>query len=58
MPNNKFIEVKNFDELQIEHIWIPLKYKSRDERLLDLVNMINPLSTFQRQSRRESLYHR
>ena len=42
MPNNKFIEVKNFDELQIEHIWIPLKYKSRDERLLDLVNMINP----------------
>ena len=42
MPNNKFIEVKNFDELKIDHIWIPLKHKTRDERLLELVKMINP----------------
>lgn len=42
MPNNKFIEIKNFNELKIDHYWIPIKHKTRDERLLELVEMINP----------------
>ncbi len=42
MPNNKFIEIKNFSELQIEHNWIALKHKSNDERLLELLDIINP----------------
>lgn len=42
MPNNKFIEIKNFNELQIEHYWIALKHKSPDERLLELLDIINP----------------
>ena len=42
MPNNKLIDIKNDNNLQIEHFWIPLKHKSRDERLLELVNIINP----------------
>lgn len=42
MPNNKFIEVKNFNELKIDHIWIPLKHKSNEERLFELLDIINP----------------
>lgn len=42
MPNNKYIEIKNFNELKIEHIWIPLKHKTNDERLLELLDVINP----------------
>ena len=42
MPNNKLIDIKNDNNLQIEHFWIPIKHKSRDERLLELLDIINP----------------
>lgn len=42
MNNNKVIDIKEDNDLQIEHFWIPIKHKTRDERLLELINVINP----------------
>lgn len=37
-----FIDIKDDTKLNIKHIWIPLKHKTRDEMLLSLMNIINP----------------
>ncbi|MCM1131781.1 MAG: DEAD/DEAH box helicase [Anaeroplasma bactoclasticum] len=36
------IEIKDTNDAQIEHIWIPLKHKNRIEMLLNLLNTIQP----------------
>lgn len=57
MPNNKLIDIKNDNNLQIEHFWIPLKHKSRDERLLELVNIINPYLCIIFCNKKENVLH-
>jgi ATP-dependent RNA helicase CshB len=37
-----FIEIKDDSKLNIEHIWIPLKYKEKMDMLDNLLNIINP----------------
>lgn len=37
-----FIDIKENEELKIEHIWIPLKHKDRLEMLKSLLSLINP----------------
>ncbi len=57
MPNNKLIEIKDNNDLQIEHFWIPLKHKSRDERLLELTNIINPYLCIIFCNKKENVLH-
>ncbi len=38
----EYIDIKNQDKLNIEHIWIPLKYRERYELLTTLMQTINP----------------
>lgn len=42
LDSPEYIDVKNQDKLDIEHIWIPLKYRERNEMLLSLMEIINP----------------
>lgn len=42
MTNVEFIEIKNHQEYQIQHIWIPLKHRDRYECLLDLIGCFQP----------------
>jgi ATP-dependent RNA helicase CshB len=37
-----FIDLNNDHDLKIEHIWIPLKYRTKDEMLDHLLDIINP----------------
>ena len=42
MTNVDFTEIKDDSELNIKHIWIPLKYKERFDVLTDLLNTFQP----------------
>lgn len=42
MTNVEFIEIQNQNERQIQHIWIPLKHRSRYDCLLELLGCIQP----------------
>ena len=42
LSNPIFIEIKDDSSLNIEHIWIPLKYKEKDNVLDSLLSVINP----------------
>ena len=42
LANPEFIDIKNTNDLNIEHIWIPLKHKERIECLWSLLNTIQP----------------
>lgn len=42
LDSPEYIDIKNQDKLNIEHIWIPLKHKERKDLLLELMNVINP----------------
>lgn len=42
LSNPEFIDIKDDSELNITHIWIPLKYRDRFEMLESLMNIINP----------------
>lgn len=42
LDSPEYIDIKNQDKLDIEHIWIPLKYRERNEMLLNLMSIINP----------------
>ncbi len=42
MTNVEFIEINNTNDLQIQHIWIPLKHRERYDCLLDLLGCIQP----------------
>lgn len=42
LENPIYIELKNLDELNIEHIWIPIKHYTRLEMLDKLTDIINP----------------
>ncbi len=42
LDNPKMIDIKDNSELNITHIWIPLKHRDRFEMLNDLINIINP----------------
>lgn len=42
LSNPLMIDIKENNDLQIEHIWIPLKHRERVDVLLDLLNTIQP----------------
>lgn len=42
MTNVEFTEIKDDSELNIKHIWIPLKYRERFDVLIDLLNTFQP----------------
>ncbi len=42
LENPIFIDIKDDSKLNIEHIWIPLKYKEKTEVLDNLISVINP----------------
>ncbi|MDE6408351.1 MAG: DEAD/DEAH box helicase [Anaeroplasmataceae bacterium] len=42
LSNPYMIDIKETNDAQIEHIWIPLKHKPRLEMLLNLLNTIQP----------------
>ncbi len=42
MTNVEFTEIKDDSELNIKHIWIPLKYRDRFDVLTDLLNTFQP----------------
>ena len=42
LDSPKMIDIKDNKELNITHIWIPLKHRDRLEMLLSLMNIINP----------------
>ncbi len=42
LDNPKMIDIKDNSELNITHIWIPLKHRDRFEMLEQLMNIINP----------------
>lgn len=42
LSNPEFIDIKDDSELNIKHIWIPLKYRDRFEMLESLMDIINP----------------
>ncbi|MGM9971849.1 MAG: DEAD/DEAH box helicase, partial [Anaeroplasmataceae bacterium] len=42
LDSPEYININNQDNLDIKHIWIPLKYRSRNEMLLNLMSVINP----------------
>ena len=42
MTNVEFIEIKDDSELNIKHIWIPVKYRDRYDVLKDLINTFSP----------------
>lgn len=42
LSNPEFIDIKDNSELNITHIWIPLKYRDRFEMLENLMGIINP----------------
>lgn len=42
LSNPHMIEIKDTNDTQIEHIWIPLKHKNRLDMLMNLLNIIQP----------------
>ncbi|MDE6656335.1 MAG: DEAD/DEAH box helicase [Anaeroplasmataceae bacterium] len=42
LSNPYMIEIKDTNDAQIEHVWIPLKHKDRFEMLFSLLNTIQP----------------
>ncbi len=42
MSNVEFTEIKDDSELNIKHVWIPLKYRDRFDVLIDLLNTFQP----------------
>lgn len=42
LQSPEFIDIKDNSELNITHIWIPLKYRERIDMLDALINIINP----------------
>ncbi|MDE7263875.1 MAG: DEAD/DEAH box helicase [Anaeroplasmataceae bacterium] len=42
LSNPFMIDIKDTNDLQIKHIWIPLKHKDRQEMLLSLLTTIQP----------------
>ncbi|MDE5547186.1 MAG: DEAD/DEAH box helicase, partial [Anaeroplasmataceae bacterium] len=42
LSNPHMIDIKDTNDTQIEHIWIPLKHKNRLEMLMNLLNTIQP----------------
>ena len=42
LSNPYMIDIKNTNDKQIEHIWIPLKHKPRLEMLLNLLSTVQP----------------
>lgn len=42
LNNPYMIDIKDTNDLQIKHIWIPLKHKNRQEMLFNLLDTIHP----------------